>query len=392
MNATQMFYSTLHCIVHGKLKIQVLLNFLIRYMALLQLHQNGLLASRSSETYIRPNVNQSEQDRVPPRKSKANRKTSSATSSSRNEALKNRKVESEHLTREIVARIYQEQLEKLAQVAEASGNVVELLTYRQELARLSQGWARRPVKTDDGLKEDKENRDEAIERPKKFGNDVTERLPEIKMDVDQPQDLSVNGSSETLYPTQEASAFPSVKVGFSSTPTGGPPGSGLLSPLQRMQSITNSLMLQSPSSSSQTPQPTRAVLPPISQEQFDLYANISTDELVKRVKDVLSQYSISQRLFGEFVLGLSQGSVSDLLARPKPWHLLTQKGREPFIRMQMFVDDSEAVQRLVASQYRVPPEKLLHSNSSGSQLDDESGGKCDQQHCCLVFVMLENTY
>lgn len=329
------------------------------------------------ETYSRPTVNQPEPDRAPPRKSKANRKTSSATSSSRNEALKNRKVESEHLTREIVARIYQEQLEKLAQVAEASGNVVELLTYRQELARLSQGWARRPVKPD-GLKEDKENRDEAVERPKKFGNDGMERLPEIKMDVDQPQDLSVNGSSETLHPTQEAGAFPSVKVGFSTTPTVSP-GSGLLSPLQRMQSIANSLMLQSPSSSSQAPQPVRAVLPPISQEQFDLYANISTDELVKRVKDVLSQYSISQRLFGEFVLGLSQGSVSDLLARPKPWHLLTQKGREPFIRMQMFVDDSEAVQRLVASQYRVPPEKLLHSSSS-SQLDDRSGGK----YVCMI--------
>ena len=34
-----------------------------------------------------------------------------------------------------------------------------------------------------------------------------------------------------------------------------------------------------------------------------------------------------------------QGSVSDLLARPKPWHMLTQKGREPFIRMRIFLDD-----------------------------------------------------
>lgn len=46
-----------------------------------------------------------------------------------------------------------------------------------------------------------------------------------------------------------------------------------------------------------------------------------------QVKEQLSQYSISQRLFGESVLGLSQGSVSDLLARPKPWHMLTQKVR-----------------------------------------------------------------
>uniref|UniRef100_A0A1I8ICZ2 DNA-binding protein SATB n=1 Tax=Macrostomum lignano TaxID=282301 RepID=A0A1I8ICZ2_9PLAT len=57
---------------------------------------------------------------------------------------------------------------------------------------------------------------------------------------------------------------------------------------------------------------------------------IDTDDLVRRVKEVLAQHSISQRLFGEHVLGLSQGSVSDLLARPKPWPVLTQKGREPF--------------------------------------------------------------
>ena len=38
------------------------------------------------------------------------------------------------------------------------------------------------------------------------------------------------------------------------------------------------------------------------------------------------------------VLGLSQGSVSDMLSRPKPWAKLTQKGREPFIRMQLWLN------------------------------------------------------
>lgn len=38
------------------------------------------------------------------------------------------------------------------------------------------------------------------------------------------------------------------------------------------------------------------------------------------------------------VLGLSQGSVSDMLSRPKPWSKLTQKGREPFIRMQLWLN------------------------------------------------------
>ena len=136
-----------------------------------------------------------------------------------------------------------------------------------------------------------------------------------------------------------------------------------MSPLQRMQSIANSLMAKSQLQQQQQQRPLRAVLPPITQEDFDRYPNINTDELVKQVKENLSQFSISQRLFGENVLGLSQGSVSDLLARPKPWHMLTQKGREPFIRMKIFLEDQESIPKLVASQYRIPPDKLLRSTS-----------------------------
>ncbi|XP_076435255.1 homeobox protein cut-like 1 [Babylonia areolata] len=88
---------------------------------------------------------------------------------------------------------------------------------------------------------------------------------------------------------------------------------------------------------------------PIPPEQLERYSVIQTEELVVRVKEKLSEHSISQRVFGERVLGLSQGSVSDLLARPKPWHLLTQKGKEPFIRMQMFLDDAGAVPKLLST-------------------------------------------
>ncbi|CAK1590612.1 unnamed protein product [Parnassius mnemosyne] len=145
--------------------------------------------------------------------------------------------------------------------------------------------------------------------------------------------------------------------------------SAAASPLQRMASITNSLISQ-PTNPPHHPPPQRsmkAVLPPITQQQFDLFNNLNTEEIVRRVKEALSQYSISQRLFGESVLGLSQGSVSDLLARPKPWHMLTQKGREPFIRMKMFLEDDNAVHKLVASQYKIAPEKLMRTgNYSGA--------------------------
>ncbi|VDN53760.1 unnamed protein product [Dracunculus medinensis] len=87
----------------------------------------------------------------------------------------------------------------------------------------------------------------------------------------------------------------------------------------------------------------RSGMSAITQEQLEQYAVLDTEEIVCQIKDYLSTHSISQRLFGEHVLGLSQGSVSDLLARPKPWSMLTQKGREPFIRMRLFLNEAAVI-------------------------------------------------
>lgn len=174
--------------------------------------------------------------------------------------------------------------------------------------------------------------------------------------------------TQTPTNTTTSSAAPSP-LSNSILPPAGSDDFPSASPLQRMASITNSLITQPPTTPhhSTVQRPLKAVLPPITQQQFDLYNNLNTEDIVRRVKEALSQYSISQRLFGESVLGLSQGSVSDLLARPKPWHMLTQKGREPFIRMKMFLEDDNAVHKLVASQYKIAPEKLMRTGSySGS--------------------------
>ena len=45
-------------------------------------------------------------------------------------------------------------------------------------------------------------------------------------------------------------------------------------------------------------------------------------------------------------MGLSQGSVSELLSKPKPWHMLSIKGREPFIRMQLWLSDTNNIEKL----------------------------------------------
>lgn len=47
----------------------------------------------------------------------------------------------------------------------------------------------------------------------------------------------------------------------------------------------------------------RVVLPPLKQEDIDKYSELSTEEITHRTRSILSQYSISQRLFGAYILG-----------------------------------------------------------------------------------------
>ncbi|XP_022344162.1 homeobox protein cut-like 1 isoform X3 [Crassostrea virginica] len=296
-------------------------------------------------------------------------------------------MDSQGSAKEMVERIYRQELMKLAQAAESAGNIAAVTMYQQELARMAHnaqkgeaepGEIRRSHGSPDQVRVKMEPKDSAD-------------------DANGPIDLSKNSSSSTpTTPTSNSS----IK---SPTESSNHPGSAFMpfrqkmnghesnmenpipfgqqseciSPLQRMQNIANSLMSRPHLVSSA--KPLKAVLPPITQEQFDKYSNINTDDLVKQVKETLSQYSISQRLFGESVLGLSQGSVSDLLARPKPWHMLTQKGREPFIRMQIFLEDTEAIPKLVASQYHIPPDKLMRGRSQSEMAQRRRRGSLEDR-------------
>ncbi len=53
-------------------------------------------------------------------------------------------------------------------------------------------------------------------------------------------------------------------------------------------------------------------------------------------------------MFGEEVLGLTQSSVSELLSHPKPWTKLSLKGKENFIRMHLWLQDPQNIQKLNA--------------------------------------------
>lgn len=79
---------------------------------------------------------------------------------------------------------------------------------------------------------------------------------------------------------------------------------------------------------------------------------LETAEIAFQVKEQLLKHNIGQRVFGHYVLGLSQGSVSEILARPKPWRKLTVKGKEPFIKMKQFLSDEQNILALRTIQVR----------------------------------------
>ncbi|XP_038054722.1 homeobox protein cut-like 1 [Patiria miniata] len=85
---------------------------------------------------------------------------------------------------------------------------------------------------------------------------------------------------------------------------------------------------------------------------------LDTIQIARRVKEVLTEHNIGQRIFGEHILGLSQGSVSDILSRTKTWDKLTLKGREPFLKMVQFLSDRQYVEQL----------KILSSHKKGKEI------------------------
>ncbi len=93
-----------------------------------------------------------------------------------------------------------------------------------------------------------------------------------------------------------------------------------------------------------TPDPLPELVPV--HEQAAMIEYLDTFELTRQVKNVLQQHGVGQKAFGEAVLGLTQGSVSDLLSKPKMWLKLSMKGREPYIRMYLWLQDKDGIERV----------------------------------------------
>ena len=86
----------------------------------------------------------------------------------------------------------------------------------------------------------------------------------------------------------------------------------------------------------------------------------------RRVRELLSVHDIGQRLFAKYVLGLSQGTVSELLSKPKSWDKLTEKGRDSYRKMHAWVWDDQAI-LLLKTLIPRKGELLRSSNNSMKQ-------------------------
>jgi homeobox protein cut-like len=91
--------------------------------------------------------------------------------------------------------------------------------------------------------------------------------------------------------------------------------------------------------------PMEAKLQEMLRYNMDKYAsqNLDTLHISRRVRELLSIHNIGQRLFAKYILGLSQGTVSELLSKPKPWDKLTEKGRDSYRKMHAWACDEQAI-------------------------------------------------
>lgn len=113
---------------------------------------------------------------------------------------------------------------------------------------------------------------------------------------------------------------------------------------------------------------------------------MNTSDIAARVRDLLSVHNIGQRVFAKYILGLSQGTVSELLSKPKHWSKLTEKGRESYRKMNAWASSDESIGSLKALGPRKGnKDSYFYQNGTGaSLLKDESGSSTDQRIAAIL--------
>ncbi|GIY86581.1 homeobox protein cut [Caerostris darwini] len=109
---------------------------------------------------------------------------------------------------------------------------------------------------------------------------------------------------------------------------------------------------------------------------IDKYANetLNTLNIARCVRELLSVHNIGQRLFAKFVLGLSQGTVSKLLSKPKPWDKPTEKAKDSHRKIHEWASDDQCIailKSLVPRRGR-SPSLCTSRNPRGPQTNSKS--------------------
>ena len=180
--------------------------------------------------------------------------------------------------RDLVARIYEEELRKLMSAAELKGNALDAGMYDREIQRLSVlragATTAKPLSlsSSGGLTEDKENI---------IGTAAANVEDVVAREDDMPQDLSVGRQKVD----SDVLTLVHASTGDDDAESQAPAADGL-SPLQRMQCIANSLPATTLTQSVAGATSSRQLLPPITAEQMAACDEMNTDDVVAKVRNV----------------------------------------------------------------------------------------------------------
>lgn len=89
---------------------------------------------------------------------------------------------------------------------------------------------------------------------------------------------------------------------------------------------------------------------------------IDTKKLSERMMAEMKEYSISQSAFAANVLGRTQGTLSDLLRKPKPWAEL-KNGRTPYRRMKAWLEQPIELRLAAAEHWKAQPPRTPRSQT-----------------------------
>jgi antitoxin component of RelBE/YafQ-DinJ toxin-antitoxin module len=92
--------------------------------------------------------------------------------------------------------------------------------------------------------------------------------------------------------------------------------------------------------------------------------DLDTRDVAVRVHDLLATHHISQAVFSEHIVGLTQGALSNLLNKPKPWASLQTTGRQPYLRMKLWLD-SDGFDKRLAALLKIQHDKRGHRKRPG---------------------------